>query len=136
MAHKVIVPPKKNYIPQFLKQRDINSYYNVTRLLYVVVVFHLLPSFELILARELASHVTLGEMFSIWFSSTTRACRSLFASIHSLFLANSFSFPYELYCTTYRTSCTVNLCLVSIKYKNPYWTYITVLRNKYLIYRE
>jgi hypothetical protein len=25
MAHKVIVPPKKNYIPQFLKQRDINS---------------------------------------------------------------------------------------------------------------
>jgi hypothetical protein len=27
MAHKVILPPKKNYIPQFLKQRDINSYY-------------------------------------------------------------------------------------------------------------
>jgi hypothetical protein len=27
MAHKVIVPQKKNYIPQFLKQRDINSYY-------------------------------------------------------------------------------------------------------------
>ena len=26
MALKVIVPPKKNYIPQFLKQRDINSY--------------------------------------------------------------------------------------------------------------
>ncbi len=26
MAHKVIVPPKKNYVPQFLKQRDINSY--------------------------------------------------------------------------------------------------------------
>ncbi len=26
MAHKVIVPPKKNNIPQFLKQRDINSY--------------------------------------------------------------------------------------------------------------
>jgi hypothetical protein len=25
MAH-VILPPKKNYIPQFLKQRDINSY--------------------------------------------------------------------------------------------------------------
>jgi hypothetical protein len=23
---KVILPPKKNYIPQFLKQRDINSY--------------------------------------------------------------------------------------------------------------
>jgi hypothetical protein len=30
MAHKVILPPKKNYIPQFLKQRDINSYYIVT----------------------------------------------------------------------------------------------------------
>jgi hypothetical protein len=27
MAHKVILPPKKNNIPQFLKQRDINSYY-------------------------------------------------------------------------------------------------------------
>ncbi len=25
MAHKVILPPKTNYIPQFLKQRDINS---------------------------------------------------------------------------------------------------------------
>jgi hypothetical protein len=23
----VILPPKKNYIPQFLKQRDINSYF-------------------------------------------------------------------------------------------------------------
>jgi hypothetical protein len=30
MAHKVILPPKKNYIPQFLKQRDINSYYVLT----------------------------------------------------------------------------------------------------------
>jgi hypothetical protein len=29
MAHKVIVPPKKNYIPQFLKQRDINSYFAI-----------------------------------------------------------------------------------------------------------
>jgi hypothetical protein len=27
MAHKVILPPKKNYIPQFLKQWDINSYF-------------------------------------------------------------------------------------------------------------
>ena len=27
MAHKVIVPQKKNYVPHFLKQRDINSYY-------------------------------------------------------------------------------------------------------------
>ena len=26
MATKVIVPQKKNYVPQFLKQRDINSY--------------------------------------------------------------------------------------------------------------
>jgi hypothetical protein len=30
MAHKVILPPKKNYIPQFLKQRDINSYYSLS----------------------------------------------------------------------------------------------------------
>ena len=27
MAHKVIVPQKKNYVPQFLKQWYINSYY-------------------------------------------------------------------------------------------------------------
>jgi hypothetical protein len=26
MAHKVVVPEKKNYDPQFLKQRYINSY--------------------------------------------------------------------------------------------------------------
>jgi len=26
-AQKVIVPQKKNYVPHFLKQRDINSYY-------------------------------------------------------------------------------------------------------------
>jgi hypothetical protein len=31
MAHKVIVPPKTNYIPQFLKQRDINSYYATSK---------------------------------------------------------------------------------------------------------
>ncbi len=28
MAHKVIVQQKKNYVPQFLKQRDINSYFS------------------------------------------------------------------------------------------------------------
>jgi hypothetical protein len=28
MAQKVIAPQKKNYVPQFLKQRDINSYYS------------------------------------------------------------------------------------------------------------
>jgi hypothetical protein len=33
MAHKVILPPKKNYIPQFLKQRDINSYYRTQNFL-------------------------------------------------------------------------------------------------------
>ncbi len=30
MAQKVIVPQKKNYIPQFLKQRDINGYFVFT----------------------------------------------------------------------------------------------------------
>jgi hypothetical protein len=38
MAHKVILPPKKNYIPQFLKQRDINSYF-CTYWLVMTVVF-------------------------------------------------------------------------------------------------
>jgi hypothetical protein len=35
MAHKVILPPKKNYIPQFLKQRDINSYFNMLPLVFL-----------------------------------------------------------------------------------------------------
>jgi hypothetical protein len=39
MAHKVIVPPKKNYIPQFLKQRDINSYF----FLYLSFKTHFIP---------------------------------------------------------------------------------------------
>jgi hypothetical protein len=34
MAHKVILPPQKNYIPQFLKQRDINSYYSSYSLIW------------------------------------------------------------------------------------------------------
>jgi hypothetical protein len=34
MAHKVILPPKKNYIPQFLKQRDINSYYTLAAIFF------------------------------------------------------------------------------------------------------
>jgi len=36
MAHKVILPPQKNYIPQFLKQRDINSYYSPYAVLYAL----------------------------------------------------------------------------------------------------
>jgi hypothetical protein len=39
MAHKVILPPKKNYIPQFLKQRDINSY--SIFLPYFISLFHI-----------------------------------------------------------------------------------------------
>jgi hypothetical protein len=30
-AQKVIVPQKKNYVPHFLKQRDINSYFILGR---------------------------------------------------------------------------------------------------------
>jgi hypothetical protein len=40
MAHKVILPPKKNYIPQFLKQRDINSYCSMY--LYIMSIFCIL----------------------------------------------------------------------------------------------
>jgi hypothetical protein len=29
-AQKVIVPQKKNYVPHFLKQRDINSYFGMS----------------------------------------------------------------------------------------------------------
>jgi hypothetical protein len=47
MAHKVILPPKKNYIPQFLKQ-DINSYYYMTgdqnRILSIEILVRLMST--------------------------------------------------------------------------------------------
>jgi hypothetical protein len=50
MAHKVILPPKKNYIPQFLKQRDINSYciswIATEQLVADQVILHILYSFR------------------------------------------------------------------------------------------
>ncbi len=42
MAHKVIVPPKKNYIPQFLKQRDINSY-KISMIVVLSTEVHFIP---------------------------------------------------------------------------------------------
>jgi hypothetical protein len=41
MAHKVILPPKKNYIPQFLKQRDINSYYTPMHDCRIMLIWHI-----------------------------------------------------------------------------------------------
>jgi hypothetical protein len=45
-AQKVIVPQKKNYVPQFLKQRDINSYKNPGRIPYLglELTMHVLKS--------------------------------------------------------------------------------------------
>jgi len=40
MAHKVIVPQKKNYVPQFLKQRDINIYFAYIILQIKIGLFH------------------------------------------------------------------------------------------------
>ena len=37
MAHKMIVPPKKNYVPKFLKQRDIGNFMYPVLLCTVVV---------------------------------------------------------------------------------------------------
>jgi hypothetical protein len=46
MAQKVIVPQKKNYVPQFLKQRDINSYYAPeAHIMYLTVSSSFLVSF-------------------------------------------------------------------------------------------
>jgi hypothetical protein len=39
-AQKVIVPQKKNYVPQFLKQRDINSYYVLLPYIIYVMQSH------------------------------------------------------------------------------------------------
>ncbi len=38
MAHKVIVPPKKNYIPKFLKQRDIGNFMYQSAVVYCCCV--------------------------------------------------------------------------------------------------
>ena len=34
MAHKVIVPPKKNYVPKFVKQRDIGNFMYQSAVVY------------------------------------------------------------------------------------------------------
>ena len=55
MAHKVIVPQKKNYVPQFLKQRDINSYYVLSPyIIYVMQSGHFsqFPAFLSLTAKE------------------------------------------------------------------------------------
>ena len=46
MANKVIVPQKINYVPHFLKQRDINSYYISMRALLTNCYFSLLEDFR------------------------------------------------------------------------------------------
>jgi hypothetical protein len=38
MAHKVIVPPKKNYVPKFLKQRDIDNFMYQSAVIYCCCV--------------------------------------------------------------------------------------------------
>ena len=38
MAHKVILPPQKNYIPQFLKQRDIGIFIYQSAVVYCCCV--------------------------------------------------------------------------------------------------
>ena len=49
MAQKVIVPQKKNYVPQFLKQRYINSYF-LPVLPATIIIFSVLSAFFLILS--------------------------------------------------------------------------------------
>jgi hypothetical protein len=52
MAQKVIVPQKKNYVPQFLKQRDINSYISDTvklksiKYIFWQMIVHNTPGFQ------------------------------------------------------------------------------------------
>ena len=38
MAHKVIVPPKKNYIQKFLKQRDVGNFMYQSAVVYCCCV--------------------------------------------------------------------------------------------------
>ena len=39
MAHKVILPPKKNYIKKFLKQRDIGIFMYQSAVVYCTVLY-------------------------------------------------------------------------------------------------
>jgi hypothetical protein len=43
-AQKVIVTQKKNYVPQFLKQRDINSYFVSMLGISIIVSFRIVGS--------------------------------------------------------------------------------------------
>jgi hypothetical protein len=59
MAHKVILPPKKNYIPQFLKQRDINSYYGPE-------LFYLTIGLKNVQYRTISNAILIGSNTSYW----------------------------------------------------------------------
>ena len=53
MAQKVIVPQKKNYVPHFLKQPDINSYYEpACRIFFGVRICYSLILFGLFKPRQ------------------------------------------------------------------------------------
>jgi hypothetical protein len=105
-------------------------FYKVKRVRYFVVVFPLFIFFDFIWARWRRVRCLASG------SPLLLEPAGPFLPVSIPFFLRTFSiFPYELYCTTYnRTFYTVNLCLVSIKYKNPYWTYILVLENTESIY--
>ncbi len=54
MAQKVIVPQKKNYVQQFLKQRNINSYFDPRCRQYILIKKFLIV--KMVLRQNVASH--------------------------------------------------------------------------------
>ena len=61
MAHKVIVPPKKNYIQKFLKQRDIGNFMYQSAVVYCCCVLLSVVACSFVLLCVVACCVLLGE---------------------------------------------------------------------------
>jgi hypothetical protein len=57
-AQKVIVPQKKNYVPHFLKQRDINSYFLTEHFFIFLVPIAKCPATWA--GRRAGSHVSMS----------------------------------------------------------------------------
>ncbi len=62
MAQKVIVPQKKNYVPQFLKQRDINSYLILQEIYNLGQGAGMREGYLYLQKKEMAEAVTQGRL--------------------------------------------------------------------------
>jgi hypothetical protein len=77
-AQKVIVPQKKNYVPQFLKQRDINSYCSQCHTMFCVLNGQNPVNKKDFVTKKIICYITninmMIRMSARIFSSTMHSC--------------------------------------------------------------